>query len=541
MRLPLFVRGDLDGFFGLFIDNLLQLMLIHVLCTSACGMEAAFVTGTVLPGAAVSILVGNLFYSAQARRLMQRTGRTDVTALPYGINTPSLVAYALLIMAPVYRAHCGDGADPERAAEAARLAWRAGLFACLGSGLIELAGAFVGDWLRRVTPRAALLSALAGVAITFIAMGFVFQLFATPAIALVPTLLIVFTYAGRLRLPLGLPGGLVAVALGVALAWGLRALGLPYWEPPAESGALALHLPRPVPGELFALLTSPLAWSFAAVIVPMGLFNVIGSLQNLESAEAAGDRFETRPSLLANGAGTLVAALLGSPFPTTIYIGHPGWKALGARAGYSALNGIVIAFLCLAGGVTLVLRVVPLEATLGILLWIGIVITAQAFGAVPARHGIAVALGLVPALAAWALYLIETSLRAAGSDLANAAPALTGAGVHVLGIVALSQGFLLSSLLLAAIVAHVVDGRLRLAAAWCGAAAVLSLAGLVHGFELGASGVVNCFFEFGIGPQASSPAPVFALGYALGGLILLGLAGGNAGARGSPGAMGEAG
>jgi AGZA family xanthine/uracil permease-like MFS transporter len=414
-----------------------------------------------------------------------------------------------------------------RTAEAARMAWRAGLFACLGSGVIELAGAFVGDWLRRVTPRAALLSALAGVAITFIAMGFVFQLFASPAIALVPTLLIVFTYAGRLRLPLGLPGGLAAVALGVALAWGLRAFGLPYWTPPAGSSSLALHLPMPVPGELFALLGSPLAWSFAAVIVPMGLFNVIGSLQNLESAEAAGDRFETRPSLLVNGAGTLVAALLGSPFPTTLYIGHPGWKALGARAGYSALNGIVIALLCLVGGVTLVLRVVPLEATLGILLWIGIVITAQAFGAVPTRHGVAVAVGLVPALAAWALYLVETSLRAAGGDLATATPALTGAGVHVLGIVALSQGFLLSSMLLAAIVAHVVDRRLRLAAAWCFAAAGMSLAGLVHGYELGASGVVNRFFDLGLGPEAPNPAPVFALGYALGGLLLMRLARGN--------------
>ena len=227
---------------------------------------------------------------------------------------------------------------------------------------------------------------------------------------------------------------------------------------------------------------------------------------------------------------SFAAALFGSCFPTTLYIGHPGWKALGARAGYSALNGIVIALLCLVGGVTLVLRVVPLEATLGILLWIGIVITAQAFGAVPARHGIAVALGLVPALAAWALYLVEASLRVAGTDLAAAAPALTGAGVHVLGIVALSQGFLLSSLLLAAIVAHVVDGRLRTAAGWCFAAAALSLAGLVHGYELGAGGVTNRFFDLGLGPSAPNPAPVFALGYALGGLFLLGLARRNEGA-----------
>jgi len=321
----------------------------------------------------------------------------------------------------------------------------------------------------------------------------------------------------------------LAVLIGVLVAWGLRACGLPYWTPPAASAALGLHLPRPALGALLGLLTSPLGWSFLAVIFPMGLFNVIGSLQNLESAEAAGDRFETRPSLLANGIGTMAAALLGSPFPTTIYIGHPGWKALGARAGYSALNGIVIALLCLVGGVTVVLRFVPLEATLGILLWIGIVITAQAFTAVPARHGIAAAVGLVPALAAWALFLTETILHVAGKSLEGTASALTQAGLHVRGMIALSQGFLLSSMLLAAIVAHVVDGRLRRAAAWCGAAAALSLAGIVHGFELGPAGVVNRFFDLRLGAEGENPALVFALGYALGGLILLGLASRNEG------------
>src|SRR5262249_29715654 len=94
---PWFARGDIDGFFGLFIDNLLQLMLIAVLCKVICGFPLELITGRVLPGAAVSLLLGNLFYSWQARELMRKTGRDDVTALPYGINTPSLFAYIFLI------------------------------------------------------------------------------------------------------------------------------------------------------------------------------------------------------------------------------------------------------------------------------------------------------------------------------------------------------------------------------------------------------------------------------------------------------------
>lgn len=322
MRPPWFVRGDIDGFFGLFIDNLLQLMLIAVLGKFVCGFPPDLITRRILPGAAVSILIGNIFYAWQARQLMLKTGRVDVTALPYGINTPSLLAYVFLIMGPLYQ----ETKDPT-------LVWHAGLFACLMSGLIETAGAFVGDWLRRQTPRAALLSALAGIAITFISMGFILQIFASPTIAILPMMIILITYASRIRLPLGLPGGLVAVLTGVALAWALRAMGIPSFEPSMEQYTLKLYLPTPVPEDLLALLIGTTGWKYLAVIFPMGLFNVIGSLQNLESAEAAGDRYETRPSLLANGIGSLAAALFGSAFPTTIYIGHPGWKAMGARLG----------------------------------------------------------------------------------------------------------------------------------------------------------------------------------------------------------------
>lgn len=98
-----FVRGDLDGFFGLFLDNLLQLMLISTLCPLICGLPAELIWTRILPGAAVPILLGNLFYAWQARRVMRATGREDVTALPYGINTVSLMAFILLVMGPVSR------------------------------------------------------------------------------------------------------------------------------------------------------------------------------------------------------------------------------------------------------------------------------------------------------------------------------------------------------------------------------------------------------------------------------------------------------
>lgn len=504
---PRFLRiskGDLDGFFGLFVDNLLQLLLIFTLCPLLCGISVAEVTSKILPGAALSIFAGNFFFAWQAWQIAKREGRDDVTAMPYGINTVSLFAFIVFIMAPIYR----QTNDPV-------LAWKAGLFACFISGVMELIGALIGDALRRHAPRAALLSSLAGIAITFIAMGFVFQIFATPSLGLLPMLLILVCYAAKLRLPLGLPAGFVAVVVGTVLAWGLRAAGLAPVALPAETPAIGFHPPHWSCGDLFGFLFSELGWSYMAVIFPMGLFNIIGSLQCLESAEAAGDRFPTRPSLLANGIGSIVAACFGSPFATTLYIGHPGWKAMGARWGYSWLNGAVICGIALLGAVGGVLHIVPLEVTLGILLWIGLVITAQAFQASPQPHALAVAVGLIPSLASWLLVQIETTLRVAGRDLASTADKFAP-NLHIHGVIALSQGFLLTSIIYAAVTAFVIDRKFKHAAAWLLAAAVLSSVGLMHAYKLSPNGVENQFAWF-------TAAPGFAVVYAVGAGMLLAL------------------
>ena len=145
-----FVRGDVDGFFGLALDNLVQLLVLSELCRMVLEFPEALVYGRILPGAAVSLLVGNLFYAWQAMRLARSTGRQDVCALPYGINTVSLFAYVFLVMLPAKLAAEAAGApDP------ARGAWQAGLVACFGSGGIERRGSTLSQRNRRSTPRAA--------------------------------------------------------------------------------------------------------------------------------------------------------------------------------------------------------------------------------------------------------------------------------------------------------------------------------------------------------------------------------------------------
>lgn len=474
---PWFVRKDLDGFFGLMIDNLIQLILIASLCRELIHLPDAFIFGRILPGAAISILVGNFFYAWQARRLASETGREDVTALPYGINTVSLFAYVFFIMLPIYQ----ETNDPI-------WAWKVGLVACFLSGLIEMAGAFIAEAVRRITPRAALLSALAGIAVTFISMDFTFRIFAQPLIAIVPMALIFLSYFSRLRWPLGLPGGLVAILIGTAFAWALGTMA----GGPLQSG-FALSLPTFNAEPLWEALRRPVFLKYLSVIIPMGIFNVVGSLQNIESAEAAGDRYRTFPSLMANGIGSVVASLFGSAFPTTIYIGHPGWKRLGARSGYSSLNGIFITFLCLTGTIQAVLYVIPLEAGIGILLYIGIIIVAQSFQETPKEHAPAVALGLFPALAAWGLLMVESGIQAAGKSLYQVGLAPFARSVAIHGMISLERGFIFTSMILAAIGVFLIEREYFRAALWSLAAAFFAAVGIIHAYELTPGGVATRF------------------------------------------------
>ena len=226
-RYPLLCKGDVDGFFGLAVDNLVQVLVLVGLCQQLCGFGEAMLVERVLPGIAVSLLIGNLFYSLHAWWVARRDGNRTCTALPYGVNTVSMFAFIFFIMRPVYiqfsRTDLG-------LAGAAELAWKMGLLACIGSGLIEFVGSFIGGWIRRVTPRAALLSTLAAIGVIFIAGPFAFQIYERPLVAMLPMMIILVVYFAKVRFPLGLPGGLVALIVGTGLAWARRV-----WDQPMMS------------------------------------------------------------------------------------------------------------------------------------------------------------------------------------------------------------------------------------------------------------------------------------------------------------------
>ena len=385
------------------------------------------------------------------------------------------------------------------------------MFACFVSGIVQTAGAFCTDWLRRHTPRAALLCPLAGIAIAFLCLGFVLRIFQTPELALLPTVIILAVYGSRIRLPYRMPGGLLCIVAGVILVALLRAFHFYHLAALPAGMTLGLYLPRPV--NLFEFLRHGEGWQYLSIILPMSALNTIVSLQILESVKVAGDDYPTWPSLLVNGLATLGASAFGSPFPTTLYFGHLAHKAYGARVGYSILNGAATFLICVTGLISPIMHFVPLEVVAIVIVWFGLVMVAQAFQEVPKSHCIAVAFGLLPMLAAWGLQLVDLALRKGGSNLARAAPTF-GDELSIYGLIALSQGALLVSMIWAAAIAYMLDRKFLHAAGWMLAGAVLSCFGLIHAFRLNPDGIVNKLGIFA--------APEFAASYAAGALFLAG-------------------
>ena len=467
----LWVPGDWNAFFGLGTNVLLNVLVLSGLALFVVQIPAENVFGRILPALGIALPLGNLFYAYLAYQLARKEGRSDVAAMPYGPSVPHYFFVTFVIMLPVYL-------KTKNAIEA----WQAGLLWALFIGLIVILGAFIGPTIRRFTPRAAMLGTLAGISVAFIAMRPAFQMMEAPWIAIATFMIILLSWTAGVRLPFGIPGGLAAVIVGTAIGWvSYFVFGWTGLSSAAVSDSFAqfgVHLPVPSADFLSRLSD---VFPLLATAIPLGIYNFTEGMNNVESAAAAGDSYNLRHILLADGIGAVVGSFLGSPFPPAVYIGHPGWKAVGGRIGYSLATGVVIALICFLGLVGLFLAVIPIQALVPILLFIGLVIGAQAFQTTPARHAPAIILALLPNIASWAQGQIDNALATAGTNATTVGfDKLAGNGVIYNGMAILGSGAVLAGLLLGAIAVFVIDKQYSRAIVFSLIAAVLAGVGLIN-------------------------------------------------------------
>jgi AGZA family xanthine/uracil permease-like MFS transporter len=530
-------RGDINSFFGLMLDNA-AVMVILVSSITAASNEPTrdkftreFVLTRMIPGTALGVLMGDLVYTAMAFRLARRTGRRDVTAMPLGLDTPSTFGVAYLILLPALK-YANDKVAPDDHARAMEFAWHVGLVVLGMVGVFKVACAPFGNAVRRLVPRAGLLGSLAAIALALIAFLplLLDGIAAVPLVGMASLAVILLTLVAHRELPGKFPGALAAVLLGLGLFLVGRALeGVFGWPlvPPAGGGTAAtshaLVLPDFSGGpagwwkEVFVQALGKLP-----VALPFALATIVGGIDCTESAAAAGDEYDTRTILLTEGVASVAAGLLGGVIQTTPYIGHPAYKKMGGRAAYTLATALFIGAAGCLGWFTLLFDWLPRAAMFPILVFVGLEITAQSFHATPTKHYPALAFAMLPALA----YLITVPLNMA---LGFRPPADKDATLVVQTLRCLANGFIVTSLLWAAALAMILDGRLVRAAVFFALAGVCALFGIIHSplrsEQVNLPGTVLEQVEENFRQAVAVQTPYhWAAAYALVALLLIGLA-----------------
>jgi AGZA family xanthine/uracil permease-like MFS transporter len=474
----IWTTGDWNAFFGFGTNILVNLLVLTALMRFVLKMPDDLVFGHILPATGLMLFLSTVYYAWLAYRLAEKTGRSDVCALPSGISVPHMFVVVFVIMLPISL----KTGDPVKG-------WEAGLTWVFVQSFVLMIGGFIGPFIRKITPRAALLGALAGVSISFISMRPAAEMFMLPVIGIVCFAVILCNWFGGVRYYKGMPAGLVAIAVGAVIAWGSTLFGANYGgmslaNLTASFTSFGFSFPIPAIGHVFS------GFEFLGIIlvtaIPFGIYDLVEALDNVESAAAAGDSFPTTRVLTADGIISLVGCMMGNPFINAVYIGHPGWKAMGGRIGYSAATGVVVIALSWFGIISVVSASIPLVAISPILLYIGMLIGAQAFQETPKSHAPAVVLALIPNIAAWGKLMIDNALGAAGTNAATVGlDKLQQVGVLYHGLELMGGGAILGGVILGAVAACIIDRQLRKAAAFAGAGAALTFFGFMHGEAIG--------------------------------------------------------
>jgi adenine/guanine/hypoxanthine permease len=470
--------GDWNAFFGFGTNILVNMLVLTGLLRFVLKMPDALVFGRILPALGLMMFLSTMYYAFLAYRLARKTGRSDVCALPSGVSVPHMFIVTFVIMLPITL----KTNDPVKG-------WEAGLVWVFFQSFILMIGGFIAPYIRRITPRAALLGTLAGVSVTFISMRPALEVYMTPIIGLTCFAIIMVSWFGGVKYPKGIPAGLVAIAVGMIIAWGSNLFGLGYGGLSLDGlraafGNFGFSVPIPAVDHVFS------GFQFLGVIlvtaIPFGIYDLVEAMDNVESAEAAGDAYPTTQVLTADGVVSLIGCLMGNPFINAVYIGHPGWKAMGGRIGYSAATGLMVIVLSWFAIISVLLSLVPVVAISPILLYIGMLIGAQAFQTTPAKHAPAIVLALTPHLAAWCKTLMDGALGAAGTSAAAVGLDKLGqVGVLYHGLEVLGGGSILTGLVLGAVGVFVIEKKFVEASAFALSGAVLTFFGFMHGESVG--------------------------------------------------------
>lgn len=477
-----FSVGDINAFFGLMLDNVVNLAVLAGLLVGGFGFPADIVFTRMFPGTALGVLLGNVAYTIMAIRLARRTGRNDVTAMPLGTDTPSTIGIALAVLGPAFIA--AKATMPDR--EAAIVAWQIGMATMVLMGLFKVAMSFVGERIGRWIPAAGLLGSIGGVGVALLGALQLGEIYAEPVVGMIALGLILYALVARIRLPYQAPAVLAAVTIGAFLYYGLGAWGLTVHPVAMPEASMFFALPTPTLGFVSGMPSA--LRDYLPLALPFAILTIVGGINVTESARLAGDDYKTRDILLTEALSTLVAGVCGGMSQTTPYIGHPAYKAMGGRAGYTLLTGVFVGLGGVLGYIGFMAALLPRPALAPVLFFIGLEIAGQAYGQTPRRHMAAVTVAMLPSVAVVVQILLSQvyngALMSAALDPAGTmqSTGLTNpAFIQTVGVmIMLASGFIVTAMLWGATVAFLIDRKIVAACLTLLICAGLSLFGFIH-------------------------------------------------------------
>ena len=469
-----FKRGDISAFFALMPDNMATLAIMVALMLGF-GIPSDIVFGLMVPGTAMGVLVGDLIYTGLAIRLARRTGNPEVCAIPLGLDTPSCIGIVVCVLGPAFLSAKAGGLDPHAAG---LHAWFVGISTMWLIGLIKTALSFCGTWIQRHVPSAALLGSLGGVGIALLGFMQLVNLFTEPVAGMVSLALLFFTLTARMRLPFNIPGVLAAVIAGTLL---YHLMGFSGWNPGTYTPPpthFYFHLPRPT---FAGLLHIADGLGYITVSFPFALLTVIGGINVTASAHAEGQPYNTRSVLMTEAFSTLVAGLFGGVAQTTPYAGFPAYRRLQAAAGYTFLTGLFVGLGGVLGYVGFIVELIPASVLAPILIFLGLLVTAQPFLCCPRAHAAAIGLAMLPSLSRLLSIYLGNPAYIPGDTLARLMNSTQASGFPtVLTLFVLGNGFILTGMLWGGFLSEMINRRFVHSSLYLLACALFSFFGVIH-------------------------------------------------------------
>jgi adenine/guanine/hypoxanthine permease len=454
-------RGDLDTTIAQVGFNLAQ-MVIPVFLLIPVGISAGFSVTHLLPGYALGFLIGSLGLVLLAVCLARREGRSNVTAHVYGNNVPAIIAYTLSIMLPVYL----ETHDAIRA-------WEIGAAAVAWTGIIKLAAAPFAGLFRRFIPAPAAMTVFGAAMYSYLALVLLQRVFDQPLVGLIALAIILTSVlAGipitRWRIPPFIAAWIVPLAVALAIGyvhptWSGLSFQLPFAATPEPLRAMTLALP------------------YLSVIAPIAIYQVLQDIASVAGAAGAGDDYDVRAVLACDGLGTLVCGLAGSVIAPVVYAMHPPYKAVGARISFAFWTPMLFLVVVMSGLTIFVAQLFPWPILAAIIAYVSIGVGMATLRRVDPKYLAAVLLGFVLPAGAVVATAVNSALPALRISAAN--PIVVAAldrSIYWSSVLGLGNGFLFLVLVVASVIAELIDRRFQHAAWWCLLAAVFSWLGLMH-------------------------------------------------------------